>query len=44
MQPARRYVGVGETVDVEWIPEPGEYILTADMFGPPFMTRRLVVR
>jgi FtsP/CotA-like multicopper oxidase with cupredoxin domain len=44
MRPARRYVGVGETFDVEWIPEPGEYTLTADMFGPPFMTRKLVVK
>jgi hypothetical protein len=44
MRPARRYVGVGETFDVEWIPEPGEYILTADMFGPPFMTRKLIVK
>jgi FtsP/CotA-like multicopper oxidase with cupredoxin domain len=44
MRPARRYVGVGETFDFEWIPEPGEYTLTADMFGPPIMTRKLVVR
>ncbi|HJR36234.1 MAG TPA: multicopper oxidase domain-containing protein [Gemmatimonadales bacterium] len=44
MRPARKYVGVGETFDVEWIPEPGAYTLTADLFGPPFMTRKLVVR
>ena len=45
MRRAQQYVGVGETADFEWIPEPGEYTLTADLFGPkPFMTRRIVVR
>jgi FtsP/CotA-like multicopper oxidase with cupredoxin domain len=45
MRPAREYTDVGQTRDFEWIPEPGEYTLTADMFGPkPFMTRKLIVR
>lgn len=44
MRRARQYVDVGQTWDFEWIPEPGEYTLTADMFGPPFMTRKLSVK
>jgi FtsP/CotA-like multicopper oxidase with cupredoxin domain len=45
MRRARQYVDVGQTMDFEWIPEPGEYTLTADLFGPkPFMTRTLIVR
>jgi len=44
MRQARQYVDVGQTWDFEWIPEPGEYTLTADMFGPPFMTRKIVVQ
>jgi hypothetical protein len=45
MRRARQYVDVGQTMDFEWTPEPGEYTLTADLFGPkPFMTRTLIVR
>ena len=45
MRRARQYVDVGQTMDFEWTPEPGEYTLTADLFGPtPFMTRKLIVR
>ncbi len=44
MRRAQQYVDVGQTWDFEWIPEPGEYILTADMFGPPFMRRKIIVR
>ena len=41
---ANQYVGVGETFDFEWIPEPGEYSLTAGNLRRPFMRRNLVVR
>ena len=44
MRPANQYVGVGETFDFEWIPEPGEYRLTAGNLRRPFMTRKLIVR
>ena len=45
MRRALQYVDVGQTMDFEWIPEPGEYTLTADLFGPkPFMTQKLIVR
>ena len=44
LRPANQYVGVGETFDFEWIPEPGEYTLTAGGFARPFMKRTLVVR
>jgi hypothetical protein len=35
---------VGETFDFVWIPEPGEYRLTAGNLRRPFMQRKLVVR
>jgi FtsP/CotA-like multicopper oxidase with cupredoxin domain len=44
LRPANQYVGVGETFDFEWIPEPGEYTLTAGGFARPFMRRKLVVK
>jgi FtsP/CotA-like multicopper oxidase with cupredoxin domain len=44
MRRAQQYVDVGQTWDFEWNPEPGEYTLTTDLFGPPFMTRKLIVR
>ena len=44
MRPAQEYTDVGQTRDFEWTPEPGTYVLTADMFGPPFMKRKLIVR
>ena len=44
LRPAHQYVGVGETFDFEWIPEPGEYSLTAGNLRRPFMRRNLVVR
>jgi len=44
MRPANQYVGVGETFDFEWIPEPGEYSLTAGNLRRPFMRRKLVVK
>ena len=44
MRPANQYVGVGETFDFEWVPEPGEYSLTAGNLRRPFMRRKLVVR
>ena len=44
LRPANQYVGVGETFDFEWIPEPGEYTLFGGGFARPFMTRKLIVR
>jgi len=43
-QPAQQYVGVGETFDFEWIPEPGEYTMTGGNFAQPYMTRKVIVR
>ncbi len=44
LQPAQQYVGVGETFDFEWIPEPGEYTMTGGNLARPYMTRKLIVR
>ena len=44
LRPAEQYVGVGETFDFEWIPEPGEYTMTGGSFARPYMKRKVVVR